>query len=225
MTIILPPWSYSSLEKFENCPKQWYHRYILKEKEPDTVHTQYGTMVHTDLENRLRNKTPLENELRRYEPLVSSIEESGEGGELYVELPLALDKDFKPVGFWDSSVWGRGKLDVGVKKGPKMWLGDWKTGKVREKAFQVSIFAAFLFKMFLDLEEIHANNIWLQPGRIGESYKYTRSSSEHPLWTEIVRKIGRVELAAERGRFDPKQSGLCAYCPVKSCTFNPNRGT
>jgi RecB family exonuclease len=223
--IELPPWSYSSLEKFENCPKQWYHKYILKEKEPDTVHTRYGTLVHTGLENRMRDKTPLPNELRRYETMASSIEKSAEAenAELFVELEMAVDKEFKPVGFWDEAVWGRGKLDIGVKNGPKMWIGDWKTGKVREKAFQVSVFAAFLFKLFLDLEEIHANNIWLQSGRIGESYRFTRQSSEAPVWQEIMRKIGRIELAAERGRFDPKQSGLCAYCPVKSCAYNPNK--
>src|ERR1700761_618765 len=96
----IPPWSYSALSTFENCPKQYYHRYILKEKEPDTVHTKHGTEVHTALENRLKDKTPLIKSYSPFEKLASSVEKAAEGGMMFVELPLALDKAFNPCGFF-----------------------------------------------------------------------------------------------------------------------------
>lgn len=218
----IPPWSYSALSTFENCPKQYYHKYILKEKEPDTEATRHGTEVHTALEDRLKKKKILPTAYSHYERLAGSVEKAAEGGGLMVELPLAVDKEFKPTGFFDRDVWGRGKADVVIKKDHKLWVGDWKTGKIREKSFQVSVFAAFLFKMFPLVQVIHANNLWLQAGKIGENYKFSREG-EPGIWQEILHKIGRMELASEKKRFDPKQSGLCGYCPVKSCQFNPNK--
>ena len=217
----IPPWSYSALSTFENCPKQYYHRYILREKEPETEVTKHGTAVHKALEDRLRDhvKKPLPDAYATYEKLAGGVEKAAEGGLLMVELPLALDKSFQPCHFFGKEVWGRGKADVCILKGKKLWTGDWKTGKVREKIFQLQIFAAFLFKMFPLVDEIHANNLWLQANKIGENYKFTRAG-ESSIWQEILHKIGRVELAAEKDSFEPKQSGLCGFCSVKTCPHN-----
>lgn len=221
--ISIPPWSYSALSTFEICPKQYYHKYILKEKEPETAVTVHGTEVHKALEERLRDKKPLPVHYKEYESLAGSIEKFAEGGELFVEYPLALGKDFKPVGFFDGGVWGRGKADVVIKKGPKLWVGDWKTGKIREKGFQMSVFAAFLFKMFPGVTDIFGNNIWLNDNKLGTNYKFSRHGVDQ-LWLDILYKIGRIELVAERENFPPKQSGLCGWCSVKSCPFNTNQG-
>ena len=130
----IPPWSYSALSCFENCPKQYYHRYILREKEPETEVAKHGTEVHKALEERLKDhvKKPLPIAYIPYEKMARSVEKAAEGGLLMIELPLALDKVFNPTGFFDKNVWGRGKADVVILKGKKLWTGDWKTGKVRE---------------------------------------------------------------------------------------------
>lgn len=221
MNITLPPWSYSSINCFETCPKQYYHKYILKQKEPISVHAKNGTNTHTALEHRLRDKKPLDVAYSPYEKLVGSVEKAATGGELLVEVPLAITKEFTPCGFFDRNVWGRGKADIVIKKLPRMWVGDWKTGKIREKKFQVQVFAGFLFKMYPEAEEIHANNLWLNDGKVGESYRFTKEG-ESSIWQEILYKLGRIELAASKDKFDPKPSGLCKMCFVKDCPFNKN---
>lgn len=217
----IPPWSYSALSCFENCPKQYYHRYILREKEPETEVAKHGTEVHKALEERLKDhvKKPLPIAYIPYEKMARSVEKAAEGGLLMIELPLALDKVFNPTGFFDKNVWGRGKADVVILKGKKLWTGDWKTGKVRENRFQLQVFAGFLFKMFPQVDEVHANNLWLQANKIGESYKFTRQA-EPEIWRDILYRIGRIKLADEKDSFEPKQSGLCGFCSVKTCPHN-----
>ncbi|MDE2097888.1 MAG: PD-(D/E)XK nuclease family protein [Patescibacteria group bacterium] len=218
----IPPWSYSAINTFDTCPKQYYHRYILKEKDPQTEVMLHGIEVHRALEYRLRDKKPLPEYLLPHEKLVLSIEKAAHGGDVHAELPLAITKDFTPCGFFDADVWGRGKADIVVQKKNKLWVGDWKTGKVREKKFQVQVFAAFIFKMFPEAEIVYANNLWLQENKIGENYLFTREG-EKALWADILYKISRIEQAYEKNKFDPKPSGLCGSCPVKSCPHNSNR--
>ncbi len=216
----IPPWSYSALECFDTCPKRYYHRYILKEKEPENESNKHGTEVHKALEERVKDKKPLPKPYYMYEKFAKSVEKAGQGGVVMVEYPLAITKDFRPCDFFGADVWGRGKADVVVHKGSKMWIGDWKTGKVREKLFQIQVFAGFLFKLFPEVEEIHGNNIWLQAGKIGDAYSFTREKGEPIIWQDILYKISRIELAARKDSFDPKPSGICGFCYVKTCPHN-----
>ena len=215
----IPPWSYSAISTFENCPKQYYHRYILKQKEPDTVQTKHGTEVHKALEDRI-NGVRLPEAYLKYEPLCKSIDNASRGAIVKTEMPFALDEKFLPVDFFSPKVWGRGKADIVVQKAEVAWVGDWKTGKVRENKFQLQVFAAFVFKLMPHINKVHCNNIWLKENKIGESYVYTRERGEDAIWSEILRKISRMELAAEKEAFDPKPSGLCGWCSVKTCPHN-----
>lgn len=217
----IPPWSYSAIDTFDNCPKQYYHRYILKEKSPETEQMKHGTSVHTALENRLKINTPLPEAYGAYEGYCIAITKNADGKTLETEKELSLDDKFNPCGFFSKNVWGRGKADVVIHKNDKAWVGDWKTGKQREKDFQVKVFGAFIFKMLPEIQQITANNIWLQDGKLGQTYTFYRHQ-EPLMWNEILHKINRIDLAAERGTFDPKPSGLCGWCDV-SCVHNPRR--
>jgi hypothetical protein len=215
----IPPWSYTALDTFENCPKQYYHRYILKEKAKETEQMKHGTTVHTALEERLKDKKVLPVAYGGWEHFCNAIEKHRLGAELQTELELALDAQFKPCSFFGVNVWGRGKADVAIIKGDRAWVGDWKTGKTREKEFQVKVFGAFLFKMFPQLNTINANNIWLQENKLGTTYTFLKHQ-EPLIWNEILHKINRIELAAEKNAFNAKPSGLCGWCDVKSCVHN-----
>lgn len=219
--MIIPPWSYSSLDTFENCPKRYYHRYILKEREPENEVTKHGNEVHKALELRVKDGKPLPEAYKDYEPLAKSVADQGNSADvkLYTEMEFALDQQMQPCSFWDKNVWGRGKGDVVMIKGDRGWLGDWKTGKVREKADQLKIFAAFLFKMFPVLKVITGNNIWLTANKLGDRHQFSREH-EPVLWKEIIEKVQRVEKAFTTNRFDPKPSGLCGFCNVKACPHN-----
>src|SRR5882757_8694805 len=100
--ITLRPWSYSSLNTFENCPKQYYHRYILKEREPDTEVSLHGQRVHKSLEDRVGEAKPLPVEYEAYEPLAASVAnlKNREGVKVYTEFSFGVFKDLTPCDFW-----------------------------------------------------------------------------------------------------------------------------
>lgn len=220
----MPPWSYTALDCFENCPKQYHSRYVLKRKSPETEQTKHGTEVHGALELRVRDGKPLPEAYRGYEPLAGAIAKQKDlGRAVTCEMPLAIDKEFKPCDFFGKNVWGRGKADLVVRNDPKAWVGDWKTGKVREKEFQVKIFAAFIFKMLPQIQTVTANNIWLAADKLGQTYTFERHQ-EPAIWNEILHKINRIELAFEKDAFNAKPSGLCGWCEVLDCPYNPKGG-
>lgn len=212
----LPPWSFSMLEKFENCPRSAFHKYILKEKEPSSPAIEDGNRVHKALELRVRDGTPMPDDLQKYEPLVYSIVKAP---IRHTELKMGITRQLTPCGFFDGSVWGRCASDVTIINGKYAWIGDWKTGKPREKELQVKINAMFLFKHFPEITEIIGTNIWLKEMKIGTPYKFTRDK-EAEYWTDIVKRVQAMEMALEKEYWPEKPSGLCGWCSVKSCRYN-----
>lgn len=221
--MLAPPWSYTVFDAFENCPLRYKHKYILREKEPETEHTRHGNLVHSALENRVRNNEVLPVPYRVYEPLAGSVARAASkpGACVLTEYPFGVNRKLEPVGFFDKNVWGRGKGDVIIVNGPRAWIGDWKTGKRREKKDQLEIFSAFLFVCNPEVETVTATNLWLKEGKVGEIFIFHKRDTGQ-VWAEITRKAERIEKAVETDRFPPKPSPLCAYCAVHKCQFNPN---
>jgi hypothetical protein len=42
------------------------------------------------------------------------------------------------------------------------------------------------------------------------------------LWWEYRERVSRIEASHANEVWNPKQSGLCPWCPVKTCEFHPN---
>lgn len=213
----LPPWSFSMIEKFENCPRSAFHKYILKEKEPPSPEIEYGNAVHKALENRVRSNIVLAADFAAWEPFAASIVQSA--GQPYAELKLGINRAMQPCGFFDAAVWGRSAADIVVIKGDLAWVGDWKTGKKREKELQVKICAMFIFKHYPQVQRIHACNIWLKPNEIGELYRFYREK-ETDYWVDILQRVQKMEQAMELNYWPEKPSGLCGWCSVKTCKYN-----
>lgn len=219
MGMVIPPWSYTALSCFENCPKQYYHRYILKEKEPESEQMRHGVLVHRALEERVRDGVPIPQAYARFEPLAARVALTKGAPRVTVEVekPFGVDETLAVCDFFSPKVWGRGKVDVVICKENTATILDWKTGKKRDNDSQLKIFAAFIFNAHPSVEVVYAANIWLEHGGPGQRFEYRDS---HALWAEIVRRVNRIVTAAEKEAFDPKPSGLCAYCPVTSCPHN-----
>ncbi len=214
-----PTWSYSSLDTFEQCPRKWYHKYILKEKEPESAAIRHGNAVHKALEDRVKG-TPLPEHFMRYSPMAESIVQAWQKGmKVFTELKMGLTTSLEPCGFFGKEVWGRSAADVILKQDDVAIVFDWKTGKKREKATQLSTLALFVFKHFPGVSKITGVNLWLEPGDVGTPYIFTRAQ-EPELWKEQLKKIQLVEKAAAAEKFVELPGPLCAYCSVKSCQFN-----
>ena len=226
----LPPWSYTMLDQFANCPKQAFHRYILKEKGPETDAMRKGNAFDKAVEARLKDGTPLAPEHAAAEPFAASLLNMRIKGhtKLHTQLKMGLTADFKPCAFFAADVWGRGALDVALVTGATAIVVDWKTGANNESkpwyngGLQLKIFTLFMLRHFPKVQHVTAFNIYLKDNQIGKPLKFSRGG-EATLWKEVLPKIIAVEKAFQTQEWPPCKGPLCAWCPVITCNFNPQR--
>lgn len=216
----MPPWSWSSLNAFETCPKQYYHVKIAKDvQEVKHEATLWGSEVHKHLENRARDGAPLPEPLQKYEPLVAKFDAAGDGK--LVEKQMAVTSGFKPTEWFAKDVWCRGIVDIGAVQKAKATLLDWKTGKRKPAVGQLKLFAVLAFSHFPDVAVISTGFVWLKENKID---KETFKREDAPMiWGEFAPRIVRMKRAFEEGKFPPKPSGLCnGWCPVPHsvCSFS-----
>lgn len=204
-------WSYSSLTKFETCPRQYYLTKVARVVvEGSTEATEWGTRVHTALEERVRDKTPLPPWASQWEPLVAKFDRFGD--RVFCELEMGLTKSFQPTGFSSDDCWYRGIIDVAIH-GKRTLLGDWKTGKVKNDHDQLKLFAATYMSSHKDVQSCLTKYYWLKESR---STTLEIKRDEVPLiWQEFIPRVNRIAVAHEKDKWVPKPSGLCnGWCPV-----------
>ncbi len=217
--ITLPPWSYTALDTFDQCPRKYYHRYILKEKEPESPAMLYGQQVHAALENRI-NGAPLPEHMMKFSPMAESVVNAWQTGmKCYTELKMGITRKFEPCDFFDKGIWGRSAADVILKKDDAAMVFDWKTGKKREKELQLLILALFTFIHFPTVNIVTGVNLWLESGDIGTPYRFERSQVP-TLWRPVLERILKMEKACAENKWPELPGPLCGYCPVKTCQFN-----
>ncbi len=222
MSCAVIPWAHTKLEKFIQCPRAFYHAYVLKEKEPETEALRNGKAVHKHLEDRLIGNRPLPPDLMKHEPMMYALKQKQEQGyDLQAEIKFGITEDYKPARFFDNHVWGRGAADVLLLSPDKRSaiLLDHKTGKRRDDDTQLSRLALLIFSWFPGLEKITGANIWLNENKIGTNYIFTPLNLPE-IKGKIQHTIESVQTAQDRDSFPEKPSHLCTYCPVLACRFN-----
>ena len=126
-------WSYSSINNFFTCPFQFAaYRYFKTVKQEDTEATLWGTRVHETGEHYLLSLLgkvydPSKinpDDLALVKPYCDAIAASG--GEVWAERKLAITQNLKPCEFFAPDAWGRGVVDIMVKKGNKITVMDYK---------------------------------------------------------------------------------------------------
>lgn len=213
-----PSWSYTALNQFTNCPRQYQLTRVTKEVvQVPSEEMKWGNEVHKHLELRILDGKQLPDSLNSFEPIVTKI--LSKGGEVTAERKLAIDAEFKPVTWFDKSAWCRGIVDVGMRKGGYKWVGDWKTGKRRPDSDQLMLFAAMEMHHDETIEKVTTSFIWLKDKKI-DSQTYVRDQLTD-IWKHFMPKIVRLETAYEKDAWPAKPSGLCGWCPATKahCDF------
>ncbi len=214
-------WSFSSLTAFEQCAYRYYRVRVLKDvADPPNETADWGTRVHKVMEDRVRDKTPLPDWAIQWEPLASKFDKHGD--KVFCEQKIGLTRGFRPTGFFDKDVWYRGVIDVGID-GVTTFLGDYKTGKIKENNDQLKLFSATYMCSHDYVESCDTKYFWLKHKKT-TSLKVTRF--EVPLiWQEFLPRVARLETAYDKDKWPKNPSGLCnGWCPVKDCPFwKPSR--
>lgn len=222
-------WSYSSLDCFEQCPRKFYHKYVLREKEPPTAKLLRGREIHSNIEQYLKGNAPQKPELiEKFMPLVSAVTRRKKDIKMWIEQKFGVNRKLESCDFFAPDVWGRGAADVLLVDYPNAFLGDWKDGKgdkpwsyvlKYEKPTQLAILALFIFNGFPRVEKVTGCNVWLEHGRLGPVSTFTRAMAP-TIWAAIIAKVQAIEAATQKNLWKEMPGPLCAYCPVKICKFN-----
>lgn len=210
----IPAWTYSQLDKFETCPRQFYHVRVLKDiKEPPTEATIWGEKVHTAMEYRIKEGTPLPEGMTQWEGIAAKF--AALPGQKLCEEQMAVDKDFQPAEW--SNAWSRGIADLLVIHKDTAGIFDHKTGK-RKPTEQLMLYAGYTFALYPQVNYVTTGFVWLRDKKIDKE-KFHRDQVP-AIWREFLPRVRKLEMAYEKDAWPCRPSGLCrGWCPVKTCDF------
>ena len=210
----IPAWTYSQLEKFETCPKQFYHVRVSKDvTEPPTDATKWGERVHTAFEHRILNGTALPEGMNQWEGIATKI--ASMKGDILCEQKMAINNAFQPAD-WNNA-WSRGIADVAVVYKDSAVILDYKTGK-RKPTEQLMLYAGYAFAYYPQVNTVSTGFVWLKEQKIDKTAFHRSDVST--IWLEFLPRVRKLEMAYEKDKWVARPSGLCnGWCPVKSCEF------
>jgi hypothetical protein len=214
--------SYSGLNKFETCPRQYEWRYIDRNREPSTEATDWGTRVHGVFEDRINGDTaPLPEGMGQFQwALTPIIQAKAAGACVLTEHKIAMDECGKPVVFDSDKAYVRAIIDLAILGKTYGMLGDFKTGAVRLTS-QLKFSAWIAFHTWPAIETLETRFLFLKFGPGSAEPETFKRREVGNLAGNLLPRLKRLEMARASGVFEPKRNGLCRkHCPVKSCPYN-----
>ena len=204
--------TYTILNSYKNCGHAMFRRYVLRDQPyVETPEMKFGNEVHSAFEYRIGSNKPLPETMKHWEHFATPFD----GQLAKVEQKLGISAEGKAVGFWDGSVWFRGKNDVTIVRGDTAYLADFKTGKSNyEDPFELETNAVLIHAKYPQLKKIVGSYIWLRENRVSQMYDLSDTRST---WNEICRLMGEILARRATGAFEKKKSGLCGWCSVEDC--------
>lgn len=216
-------WSHSSLKDFEGCARRYHEVKVLKRYPfKDTPQTLYGKQVHEAIEEYGKTGTPMPEAFAQYKPVVDAI--LAKPGRKLFEYEMGVTADLKPCEFKDHNVWVRGIADfVSVDdENLTAWVVDWKTGNDRyPDTDQLLLMGLMLFAHFPHLRRVNSALMFIVKGSMVK-HQLDRDG-EAGAWQRYRERVAKIEAAQAHDVWNPKQSPLCGWCPVKTCEFNTKR--
>lgn len=220
------PISPSALDTFVNCPRQYHHKYVLKDLPPEvkTPEQTYGEWVHKAFQQRLEEGLALPGELAHHEKHMRVLEDKP--GMAFYEQRVGLTRKLQPCS-WDmrDEIWFRGIIDFNKvdRESRSACIDDYKTGKPHSKFSQLGLYAIWLFIMYPWVDLINAQFYWTRDGTVTK--KIWGRADQDEIWALVLADLKQFSLAFKFDTWQERPSGLChGWCPVKSCEhWKPKR--
>jgi len=211
------PWSYTGLDRFVTCPRQFEAMNVLKTvKDVKGEQQLWGEYVHKKFEERQRDGWELPPELAEHEPYMHKL--ACLPGRHFTEQKVALSRNLTPCGFFDDNVWNRGVLDFVAIERHVAIIVDYKTGKVKPNLKQLALFALFIFHTYPQVTACYTRYYWTQTKQETEE-EFLRGRIPE-IWQKFLPDLKQYAEAFKLNIWQPRQSGLChGWCPVTECEF------
>jgi hypothetical protein len=215
-------WSHSALKDYEGCARRYHEVKVLKNFPfKDTVHTIYGKQVHQAAEDYVRDGTPIPDKYKFMHPIMDSL--MRKEGRKIPEYEMGLREDLSPCGFKDEDAWVRGIADLLIidDDNLKAWVIDYKTGNDRyPDRDQLVLMSLMTLAHFPHIRQVNSALLFVVKNSIVKQ-KMSRDDIEANWW-KYRERIARLEKSFAADVWNPTQSPLCGWCPVRSCEHNPN---
>ena len=214
-------WSFSGLKDFENCPRRYYEVKVLKNYPfPDTEQIRYGKELHKAAEDYVRDGTPIPEQFAFVKPTIDAL--LTKPGRRYPELEMALTADLTPCNFKDPNVWVRGIVDLLIVDDDNLtaWVVDYKTGNNKyPDVGQLELMSLMVFANFPHIRQVNSALLFVVKETM---VKHKMTIDEANLaWQRYRERVAKMEACHSNNVWNPNQTPLCNYCPVKSCEFHP----
>lgn len=219
----MPAWSASRLKTFRQCPKKYNHLYVKKDvREPKSEQMKHGDRLHKILERRVGGGQPLPKDFRDLERFAKPFDRFK--GHVMTERQMAVNEDKQPTEWFASDVECRAIADVLAVAEDTLVVIDWKTGKWRRDDIeQIELTCAVALAHYPDVRLAKGALVYVaeeDPDRQMLQAQVNRDGLSR-VWQQFAPTVERLSVAMRLDEWEPRPSKLCAWCPVKSCEFNP----
>lgn len=243
-------WSYSVIENYENCPRNYNEVRRLK-RYPYTPSSaaKRGTDIHEAMELgvKLGKEIPKSIDHRYPDKLQTFVSAllamRRKGYEVGVETQIALTRKLHPTGWFDADVWLRVIIDswVYLPKRKQLVVYDYKTGTPRfsSQLGLTAAAAAFYFVDRFSIDSVLCEYLYIDhlPDQETKDY-YKQKGRNPPLFKSfpvyVEAKMFKFQIASFKqslisldqsitnNDWPEHKCFLCRMCPIKDCEYNPN---
>ena len=214
-------WSHSALKDFEGCPRR-YHEVKVLNNYPfqETEATYYGKEFHSAAEHYIKDGTSLPPQFEYAKDTLDAL--LSKPGRKLCEYEMGLTKDLLPCSFHDKNRWVRGIADLLIIDDDNLTarVVDYKTGNNKyPDTDQLKLMSLMVFKHFPHIRKVSSALLFVVKNDMVKSSMAVDEADA--VWWEYRERVARLEQCFASGVWNPKSSGLCPWCPVKTCEFNP----
>lgn len=214
-------WSHSSLKDFEGCARRYHEVKLLKKyPTPETEQIKYGKELHKAAEDYVRDGTPIPEQFAFVKPTIDAL--MTKSGRRYPEFEMALTENLTPCGFKDDAVWVRGIADLLIVDDDNLtaWVVDYKTGNNKyPDVGQLELMSLMVFANFPHVRQVNSALLFVVKETM---VKAKMMVEEAPAaWQRYRERVAKLAACLDNDVWNPNQTPLCGWCPVRSCEFNP----
>lgn len=200
-------WSYSSLSKYEQCPRSYFYTKIEGLRSPPGAAAQRGIKAHEQAEKYLRGeRDDVPVNFSKFRTEMENLRQAC----AEAEREFSFTQEWDPTDWDASDMWVRGKVDAILPD--QSVVIDFKTGRYYPgHRDQASLYALFGFVSgavggevsmefwYLDLDDV---TTWTYHERDVEALRDAWEKRVEPLMLDTT--------------FDPKPGKHCKWCPANT---------
>lgn len=211
--MVVSRFSNSSIKTYEQCPYKFKLTRIEGLTEPAGEAAERGKTIHLSFEKAIKNQEALPQEFEHWNTYIDKLKSLN----ARAEEEFAITKDWQVCKFDDDKAWLRGVIDAIYTVDDSIHILDWKTGKERDYADQVNLYAGILFAMYPEIKKISTEICYIDlKKQINYGYVYREKAEELKQW--ICDRVTKIE---NDDIFAPNPTYGCRWCHFRKSNGGP----